>query len=635
MKLSIIIPYYDSKPYTDELLAVLDKQMTDDVEVIIVDDGSPKAYKTDYALNDWCTVIRKKNGGCATARNRGLKAAKGDYIQFVDSDDLVPEYFIDELLSKIDQGDYDLIDFSWRSLNFSGTQFNCLIHSDDDYLRNPSVCTRCFKRSYIGDNRFNELKDSTEDEDFSRKLGYLDRSIPIKHGTIPKYMYFYRTAVDNSKIKRFKAGLMRTKRVTYYYNVVTADRTDILEAIKEDDKRNEVILMTTRCDIPELRRYCQIMKPTSLWTHYQKGDPYRNLQIIQMPIESQIMLYINSMNVIGGLATFTYQFALTFKKYYDITLIVNQIDERLRSRLASQIRVEKYNPNRQYRCDSLIMLRILDTKPANIVCNQSIQMCHACKTSDKWSIPQYHDHIVNVSEASKKSFGNQAKDARVIHNVIVPSEEKALLLVSATRIPAVDKGKNEARMIQLANMLNDAKIPFIWLNFSDGQLMNAPKGLYNMGLHMDIQPYIAKADYLVQLSDSEAFSYSILEALINNTAVIVTPFASVPEYGIENGVNGYIVPFDMKFDVKTLLNVPRDFDYQYDNDTIIKQWRDLLGKKKPKQKYKPLDVRKVRVKVTYYDIELKRTIKQGEVLYMAPDRAEALISRHLIELTEV
>ncbi len=631
MKLSIIIPYYNSKTYTDELLAVLDKQMTDDVEVIVVDDGSPKAYKTAYP---WCKVIRKKNGGCATARNRGLKAATGEYIQFIDSDDLVPEYFIDELLKKIASGDYDVIDFSWRSLNFSGTQFNCLIHSDADYLRNPSVCTRCFKRSYIGDNRFNELKDSTEDEDFSRKLGYLDRTILIKHGTIPQYMYFYRTAVDNSKIKRFKAGLMRTKRVIYYYNIVTADRTDILEAIKEDDKRNEVILMTKRCDIPELRRYCQIMQPTTLWTHYQKGEPYRNLQIIQTPIESQIILYINSMNVIGGLATFVYQFALTFKGYYDITLVVNQIDERLRSRIAAHIRVEKYNPNRQYRCDSLIMLRILDTKPANIVCAQSIQMCHACKTSDKWSIPQYHDCIVNVSEASKKSFGDQAKDAKVIHNMIVPSEEKALLLVSATRIPAADKGKNEARMIQLVNMLNDAKIPFIWLNFSDGQLMNAPKGFYNMGLHMDIQPYIAKADYLVQLSDSEAFSYSILEALINNTAVIVTPFASVPEYGIEDGKNGYIVPFDMNFDVKKLLNVPQ-FEYQYDNDAIIKQWRDLLGKKKLKQNYKPLDVRKVLARITYYDIELKRTVKQGEVLYMAPDRADALMSKNLITLTEV
>ena len=45
--LSIIIPYYNSKKYTDELLDRLDQQMTADVEVILVDDGSPEPYKTN------------------------------------------------------------------------------------------------------------------------------------------------------------------------------------------------------------------------------------------------------------------------------------------------------------------------------------------------------------------------------------------------------------------------------------------------------------------------------------------------------------------------------------------------------------------------------------------------------------
>lgn len=75
MKLSIIIPYYNAKDYTDELLACLDKQMNDDVEVIVVDDGSKEAYKTDY---DWCTVIRQRNKRCSGARNTGLTIATGD-----------------------------------------------------------------------------------------------------------------------------------------------------------------------------------------------------------------------------------------------------------------------------------------------------------------------------------------------------------------------------------------------------------------------------------------------------------------------------------------------------------------------------------------------------------------------------
>ncbi|MBR6294756.1 MAG: glycosyltransferase, partial [Lachnospiraceae bacterium] len=88
--LSIIIPYYEAKRYTDELLACLDKQMTDEIEVILVDDGSPTPFKTEY---EWCTVIRQKNKRCAGARNTGLKKATGKYIQFIDADDMVPDYF--------------------------------------------------------------------------------------------------------------------------------------------------------------------------------------------------------------------------------------------------------------------------------------------------------------------------------------------------------------------------------------------------------------------------------------------------------------------------------------------------------------------------------------------------------------
>ena len=630
MKLSIIIPYYNSKEYTDELLACLDKQITDDVEVIVVDDGSTKPYKTSY---EWCKVIRKKNGGCATARNRGLKVAKGEYIQFIDSDDMIPDYFITKLLEKIGLGDYEVIDFSWRSLTSEGNQHNYILYSDKDFLKNPSVCTRCFKRSYIGSNRFNELKDSTEDEDFSRKLGYLDRSLPLKHGSISDYMYFYRTAVDNSKIKRFKAGKMNTKRVVYFYNHFTADMLDEFEQIKKDDEHNEVWLLTYQCDMPEVKRYAQVHKPFRLWTHYVKGEPYSNVDIIEVPFATQIVLYINQTNIIGGLDTFTLNFAKIMSKYYDITFVVNKCDDAVVKKISKYIRVIKGKPQMKIYCDTLIMLRILDTLPNNIIYNKSIQMCHACKTNNNWHIPQNTDYIVTVSQASKDSFGDEGKKAEVIHNLIEPNNRKALILVSATRIPAADKGQNEKRMIKLAEMLNANDIPFIWLNFSDGKLQNAPKGFYNMGTYMDITPYIAKADYLVQLSDCEAWSYAILEALTQNVPVLVCPFNSAYEMGIEDGKNGYILPFDMNFDVKRLLDIPQ-FTYEYDVDAIVKQWRTLIGKSKPFNKYKPNDSNRVRVIIPYYDIALKRTLQKDEVLSMTQERINVVMGKGLIELVE-
>ena len=639
MKLSIIIPYYNSKEYTDELLACLDKQINPlgedvtcnpDIEVIVVDDGSKVPYKTSYK---WCKVIRKKNGGCATARNRGLKIATGEYIQFIDSDDMIPDYFIEKLIDKIESGDYEVIDFSWRSLSSEGNQHNYMLSSDKDFLPNPSVCTRCFKRSYIGSNHFNELKDSTEDEDFSRKLGYLDRSIPLKHGSISDYMYFYRTAVDNSKIKRFKAGKMNTKRIVYFYNHFKANMLDEFEQIKKDDERNEVWLLTNQCDMPEVKRYAQVHKPFRLWTHYVKGEPYSNVDIIEVPFATQIVLYINQTNIIGGLDTFTLNFAKIMSKYYDITFVVNKCDDAVVKKISKYIRVIKGKPQMKIYCDTLIMLRILDTLPNNIIYNKSIQMCHACKTNNNWHIPQNTDYIVTVSQASKDSFGDEGKKAEVIHNLIEPNNRKALMLVSATRIPAADKGQNEKRMIKLAEMLNTNDIPFIWLNFSDGKLQNAPKGFYNMGTYMDITPYIAKADYLVQLSDCEAWSYAILEALTQNVPVLTCPFDSVFEMGIENGKNGYILPFDMDFDIKQLLDIPK-FTYNYNVSAIVKQWRTLIGKSKPFNQYKPNDSNRVRVIIPYYDIALKRTLQKGEVLSMTQERINIVMSKGLIELVE-
>ena len=249
MKLSIIIPYYNTKEYTDELLECLDKQMTDSVEVILIDDGSSKAYKSKH---EWLRVIRTKNGGQAKARNKGLKCAQGEYIQFIDSDDMVAPDFIKKLLEKIKEKP-DLIEYSWRSLNLKGVQFDYRVKKAGDRLSNPSACTRCFKRSLIGNIRFNEQKDATEDEDFSRRVGYLKKD--VKTSIIPNYMYYYRTDVAGSNTKNYKNGQTKTKRIVYYFHHVTADMKDLVEEIKKEDELNEVILLTYQNDITELERW--------------------------------------------------------------------------------------------------------------------------------------------------------------------------------------------------------------------------------------------------------------------------------------------------------------------------------------------------------------------------------------------
>lgn len=626
MKLSIIIPAYNAEPYLKELVDCLDKQMNDSTEVIIVDDGSKK--KVNYSRK-WLRVIRhRKNSGAGAARNTGLDNARGKYVTFVDADDLVADDYVPQINAKIDEMDFDICEMSWKSLTKEGAQFDYRLSEQKPRLRNCSSCMRVFKKSYIGDVRFSELKDATQDEDFSRRLGYLSDDT-LKRTYISDYMYLYRTAVCDSQVKKFKAGLRKTKRIVYYYNHVTPDMTWLIEDIKKDDELNEVWLLTNKCDIPELSRWCQIHTPFHLWTHYVKGEPYHNVELIKPPYQTQVVLYINHVNIVGGIQSFIYHFAKIMGQYYDITYIINDAKKEHIEYMRQVVKV-LVNPKEKIYCDTLIMLRILDSIPGNIEYKKSIQMCHACKTRENWHIPKTSDYIVNVSQASKDSFGEESKDGIVIHNLISQCENKPLVLMSATRIPAADKGNNEKRMRRLADMLNEAQISFIWLNFSDGILDNPPKNFFNLGLNMNASDYFRIADYIVLLSDSEAWSYTLLESLaLHNKPVLVCPFPSALEMGVEDGKNGYILPYDMDFDVHKLLNVPK-FEYQYDNKAIVDQWKKLLN---AKPKPKPERV-KVRCTVfSYNDLELGRKVYKGDIWETSYNRAMYLMNeRHLVQL---
>ena len=634
IRLSIVIPAYNAEPYVYELLDTLAPQITDEVEVIVVDDGSRQQVKTDYK---WAKVIRQKNQGSSGARNTGIDKAKGEYISFIDADDLVSGDFISKILEKTKSHKYEVIEFSWRSLTDKYWRIVQELKGDQDRLPNPSVCTRAFKRSFIGDTRFSIKKDSTEDEDFARKMGYLDHEQEIDVGIITDFMYFYRDEVPMSKTKRYAEGLMNTKKVIYYYDHVDADRTDILEAIKKDDEVNEVYLMTNRCDIPGISRWCKVIKPKQWWAHIVKGEPNNYLTVKKPPLRTQIVIYRRHINTVGGLRTFKRQFIDYLGDKYDITLLCRIIDEASYKEFVPKVRViadtvrsasdgrlipiDTGGSGQTIGCDTLIMLSFLDAMPTNVVAKKKIRMVHACKTESDWQIPQDSDEILWVSETAMRSFG--VKDGQVMHNLIKAPEHKALILVSATRFPAPDKGDIESRMRKLAKMLNDAKIPYIWLNFSDEGMPNRPPHFYNMGSSEQMPEIIKAADYLVALSDSECWSYACLEALTAGTALICTPFPSTVEMGVIDGVNAHVVPFDMDFDVHKLLKVP-EFTYEYDNEAIKKEWIRILGNTKPKKDYHPEQMVLVEVLREFEDMALGHVVAAGTVYRMMESRAREI-----------
>lgn len=109
---SIIVPIYKVEPYLLRCLDSIVNQTYTNLEIILVDDGSPDGSPhicDEYAGEDSrIVVIHKKNGGQSEARNQGLDICKGDYISFVDSDDWVEPTYIEELLKLITKEDADI-----------------------------------------------------------------------------------------------------------------------------------------------------------------------------------------------------------------------------------------------------------------------------------------------------------------------------------------------------------------------------------------------------------------------------------------------------------------------------------------------------------------------------------------------
>ena len=99
--ISVIVPVYKVEPYLDKCVRSIVEQTYQNLEIILVDDGSPDncpAMCDAWAEKDSrIKVIHKENGGLSDARNAGLAIATGDYIAFVDSDDWIAPDFIREL----------------------------------------------------------------------------------------------------------------------------------------------------------------------------------------------------------------------------------------------------------------------------------------------------------------------------------------------------------------------------------------------------------------------------------------------------------------------------------------------------------------------------------------------------------
>lgn len=183
----------------------------------------------------------------------------------------------------------------------------------------------------------------------------------------------------------------------------------------------------------------------------------------------------------------------------------------------------------------------------------------------------------------------------------------------------------------LADALEKADIPYLWTIYTDKPQDTGHPSMVCLPTRLDILDFVAKADYLVQLSDSEGYSYSIVEALSVGTPVICTEFGVAKEQGVENGKTGFILPFDMsEIPVDEIYKGVRKFKYTPRES----HYEEILAPGESDYVYSPDAVVPIKVRTNFFDLERDQMSIQGTQYEVTRKRAKHLEGLGLVEVME-
>lgn len=210
IKVSIIIPVYNTEKYLDKCINSLINQTIKELEFIFVNDGSPdnsvNIIKKYQAKDKRIKLLNKENGGQASARNLGLQKAKGEYIAFLDSDDYVKEDIYETLYNRAKKDDLDIVicnnflvypDKIIKSENNITKEKEKIILPREYIMLSPGPCDKLIKRTYLESQNFK----------FPEGIIYEDlASIPLLGLYNPKVVYlneclYYYVQSDSSTMR--------------------------------------------------------------------------------------------------------------------------------------------------------------------------------------------------------------------------------------------------------------------------------------------------------------------------------------------------------------------------------------------------------------------------------------------------
>ena len=226
IKLSVIVPVYNAVDYISRCLDSLINQSLDDMEIIVIDDGSNDGtHDMLLKYKNKIKLIEQANSGVASARNRGISCANGQYIAFVDSDDWIDKDMFYKMYNKAIENDYDCVMCNywyvddkkkWEGVT---TSYHDIITADDKkrfmVKMFPVIWNKIYKKDKIKQFKFKDGVWAEDVEFLYRIITNIDNIGVIND----RLYYYYQREVSESRLydKRIYDYIDNFNGIVKYY----------------------------------------------------------------------------------------------------------------------------------------------------------------------------------------------------------------------------------------------------------------------------------------------------------------------------------------------------------------------------------------------------------------------------------
>lgn len=354
------------------------------------------------------------------------------------------------------------------------------------------------------------------------------------------------------------------------------------------------------------------------------------------------LFYFKRILRIGGTEQFLYEIA---KKYhdFDITVLYDEAQFEQLIRLRKLVRCIRREPDCKYYAKKAFYNFNMEALE-QVEADEHIFVCHAIYQQIPLVPPITQTKLtgyIGVSEYASSELkkyanyqGKKIEPMTVYNPLTLEKPDKVIHLISACRLD--DKVKGGQRTLKLIKALDDYcekhNRHYIWHIYTNTPdfTIKSPNVVIRPG-RPDIRPFIADADYLVQLSnDMESYCYSINEALGYGTRIIRTPLTVAKELKIPESAE-IVAEWDMSNvdEVAEAIFKPKKaFKYT----PPVDKWNELLVNEPSDYKYDSKSVT-IKPKVRYYDLELKQQMDMWtDPFVVTEERAIFLVKQGLVTI---